>query len=152
MNLCECGHIYTYHNEKGCGGTVEFKGVAVRSFKPCGCTHYRPSPAPPTQEPPAGELEAARVEAWGQSTTAYDAEYNPRLAKVKDKIKHAYFEGYEDARNDAGFAAAPSKAEIIEAFIAEMGAEMTKNQYDYPYDYEKAMRAVADRISKGGKI
>lgn len=41
MNPCECGHIYTYHNEKGCGGTVEFKGVAVRNFKPCGCTHYR---------------------------------------------------------------------------------------------------------------
>jgi hypothetical protein len=42
MKPCECGHIYTYHNEKGCGGTVEFRGVAVRNFKPCGCTRYRP--------------------------------------------------------------------------------------------------------------
>lgn len=61
MNLCECGHIYTYHNEHGCGGTVEFKGVAVRNFKPCGCTHYRPTPPQPPTAPPAESVEDAKA-------------------------------------------------------------------------------------------
>lgn len=164
MNLCECGHIYTYHNEKGCGGTVEFKGVAVRNFKPCGCTHYRPKHFPP-QLTQAEKQELQTEERWGppEPPTAPPALEDARDAAAKfTKRNYSLPSGHSVHDAMARFAIEYAakrlerergriEREAVERFAAELSLECDdKMPVEQWQAVVFAMQTVKQRIGRKG--
>jgi hypothetical protein len=162
---CErCDH--TKHAHRGGYGYRNGQCLTTVDSVMCECRDY--SPAPPTQAPPAGELEGAEaIITRGTIDLSFACpsckKHQSRM--VDYRIVAITGEECNDCGNIynveipnaplAGFAAAPSKAEIVEAFIAQveaLGAADRSWTAGVPFDWKKAMRAVADRISKGGKI